>query len=445
MHASKPKIVILGGGVGGMYTAIRLGKYLKRDAEVTLVNRDGYHTFVPMLHEVASGSVDPHHIVRPIRTLMTGRNFAFVEGEVQDVDLEKRTVEVCLSCAKCTHLNACSYSDLGYRSEMIQVKRKAVPYDYLVIALGGAPTFHGIPGAEDHALPFHTIQDAVRIKNHIIDMFELATHFTTSPKEQQSLLTFVVVGSGPKGTELVSDLNDFIHDTLCSDFPEIPRASCRTILVEMKDRVMPEYSPWLSKEAARQMGKKDIQLRLGVGVEGVERDALRLSDGEVIPTRTVIWTAGIRTNPLVEGLPLDKTPGGRIQVDRTLRVLGHPEIFALGDNAYFSVDGGRGLAQNAQVANQEAQAAARNIALILRGKEPEEFRYSHLGDVASVGRSFAVAEMFWGIKLRGLPGWLLWKVVYLKHLLIIQRRWRSLLDWFFDITFDRESSRWKFD
>src|SRR5439155_3513968 len=307
---SKTKILILGGGFGGLYTALELERLLDKDRsiEITLVNRENFFLFTPMLHEVAASDLDITTIVNPIRKMLRQTNF--FDGEVSSIDLIKKRVIVSHGI------------DTSHPHEL--------DYDHLVLALGSVTNFYGIPGLEERALTMKSLADAVHLRNQLIEHLEEADfECSTIPPEQ--LLTFVVAGGGFAGVETIAAINDFLRDAL-KFYPNLNESMLRIVLVEHGSMILPELGPELGHYAQEKLAERKIEFRLGVKVTGVAESGVQLSDGTVLPARTLIWTAGTAPCPMLKPLAYKKERG-RIEVNEFLEVSGYPGVWALGDCA----------------------------------------------------------------------------------------------------------------
>jgi NADH dehydrogenase len=409
------RVLILGAGFGGLYTALHLEKILGKDApaEITLVDWNHYHLFTPLLHEALSGVIHPSLILTPIRRILHGRRIRFVRARVEAIDLEARNVSFC--CA-------------------------LMPYDILVIALGSVTAFYGLDSVREQALQLKTADDIDQLHCHIINRFEAATR-EDDPARRRRLLTFVVVGGGCTGVETVAEVREFVMHLHEEQYDAIDPDEIRTALVEIQDRVLPQMDRTLSRTSVRRLKRMGVEVMLNTRVTGLEDGHLLLADGrEPLPTDTLIWTAGVRGNPVLEPLPLDKDRMGRIVVDGDLRVPGHPEVYVLGDAAHaVHPQTSEVYPPTAQVAYRQAPVAAANIAADLVGGSHRAFDFTYIGDLVSLGRFSGVADPF-GIKMQGTFAWLMWKFYYLLTLVGWQNRLRVALNWFLALLFPANST-----
>ena len=415
MH-QKTKILILGGGFGGLYTALELEqRRLGNDStvEITLVNRDNFFLFTPMLHEVAASDLDITTIVNPIRKLLKRTNF--FDGEVNSIDLNNKRVTVCHG------IDTSHAHDLSY--------------DHLVLALGSVTNFYGIPGLEERALTMKSLADAVYLRNQLIEHLEEADfECSTIPPEQ--LLTFVVAGGGFAGVETIAAINDFLRDAL-KFYPNLNESMLRIVLVEHGSMILPELGPELGHYAQEKLAERKIEFRLGVKVTGVAESGVQLSDGTVLPARTLIWTAGTAPCPMLKPLACKKERG-RIEVNEFLEVSGYPGVWALGDCASVpDKKTGRPYPPTAQHALRQGKILGRNIAAAIKGEAKTPFVFKTIGQLAAIGRRTGVAKIL-GFKFSGFIAWWLWRTIYLSKLPRLEKKLRVTLDWTLDLVFSKD-------
>jgi NADH dehydrogenase len=407
------RIVVVGGGFGGVHTALHLEKLAGSDPglEITLVSHDNFFLFTPMLHEVAASDLDITHIVSPIRTLLK-RTTVFI-GDVQSIDLEARQVTVSHGFDRHTH-------DLSY--------------DHLVVGLGSITNFYGLPGLEQRALTMKTLGDAIHLRNRVIAALEEAD--TECQRDRDGLLTFVVAGGGFAGVETLAGLNDFIHEGLRL-YPRIRPERIRTLLVHSGPLILPELGDKLGRYAERKLRARGVEILTNARVASVSEDAVTLADGQRIPSRIVVWTAGTSPHPLLHELPcaLDR---GRVVVDETLAVPGWPGVWALGDCAVVpDRRTGKPHPPTAQHALREAKTAARNILATLRGGRPTAFDFRTIGQLAAIGRRTGVARIL-GVNFSGFFAWWLWRTIYLSKLPRLEKKIRVAIDWTLDLIFTKD-------
>ncbi|MEX1243778.1 MAG: NAD(P)/FAD-dependent oxidoreductase [Thermoanaerobaculia bacterium] len=407
------KVLIVGGGFGGIYTALELDKWLFRypDVDVTLVNRENFFLFTPLLHEVAASDLDITNIVSPVRKLV--KHVQFFEGDVEAIDMTARRVAV-------------SHGD-GHTHEL--------SYDHLVLSLGSVTNFLGMPGLQQRSITMKSLGDAITLRNRMIGLLEEAETECGSPALNR-LMTFVVAGGGFAGVETIGGINDFIHQAL-RFYPHIPAERVRMVLVHPGAVILPELSEKLGRYAQQKLAERGVEVRLNTKVTAVTSSTVSLSDGSVIEAATLIWTAGTQPNPLIQTLPSERERG-RIRVDEALRVPGYPGVWALGDCALVPDPLTGGFhPPTAQHAIRQGKVVARNILSDLRGEEGEPFRFRTIGQLASLGRRTGVAQIL-GIHFSGFIAWWLWRTIYLLKLPRLEKKVRVALDWTWDLLFSKD-------
>ena len=410
------RIVIVGGGFGGAAVAARFERLFRRepDVEIVLFDRENFSVFTPLLPEVPSGALEPKHIVSPLRARL--RRTSVRQAEVHAIDVEQRRI-VAGHCPMCAE--------------------DVVEYDYLVLALGSVTNFFGLPGVAERARTMKSLADGAGLHDLVIGKFEHAD-LDGDPAVRRQLLTFVVAGGGFAGVETAAELNDFVRTASRRYYPRIAPDDVRVVLVHPSDRILPEVSPSLSAYALRKLTNRGVQVLLKARIAGCDDDGVRLTDGRIVPTQTLIWTAGVSPNPLLDRVELPRDPSGRVRVDATLAVPGHSGVFALGDCAAVRDAETDALCPpTAQYAIREGKVAADNVAAAIRGAEARRFRYRPLGMLASLGRHCAVAEVV-GLKFSGFFAWWLWRTIYLMKLPGFERKVRVMLDWTLDLFFPRD-------
>jgi NADH:quinone reductase (non-electrogenic) len=405
----RTRILILGGGFGGVYTAIALEKLLKRDpqVEIGLVNKDNYLVFQPMLPEVISGSIGILDVISPIRRLCPRTNL--YTRTVEAIDLKNKVVTV----------------SSGFRPRPLTLE-----YDHLVIALGNMTSFSGQPGLAENALPFKYLGDALVLRNHIIHALEEAD-IESDPDVRRSLLTFVVAGGGFSGVEAVAELNDFVREGAKS-FRNIDRNEIKVILLHAGDLVLPELPKSLATFAQELLKKRGVDIRLQTRLAGATADAAMLAGGARIPTRTLVSTVPSAPHPILASLPV-KLERGRVVVNDRLEVPDYPGVWALGDCALVpDVTTGQPCPPTAQHAIRQGTRLAGNIVAELRGQPKRGFAFKTLGKLAGLGHRSAVAEIL-GVKVSGVIAWFLWRAIYLMKMPGLDRQIRVASSWFLDI------------
>ncbi len=413
--AQPTKILILGGGFGGIYTALELEKTLKNDpsVQITLVNRENFFLFTPMLHEVAASDLDITTIVNPIRKMLS--RTAFFDGEVKSIDLNQKFVIVSHGI------------DADHSHEL--------KYDHLVLALGSITNFYGIPGLQDKALKMKSLADAAYLRNRLIEHLEEAD-FECCPALREPLLTFVIAGGGFAGVETAAAINDFLHDAL-KFYPNLTPHMLRVVVVDLAPTILPELGPELGQYAEKKLKERKIEFHLNTKVMGLSDRGVELSNGAMLTTKTLIWTAGTTPNPLLETLACDKDRG-RIVVSEYLEVPSHPGVWALGDCASVpDKTTGRSCPPTAQHALRQGKVLGRNIAAAVHGGPKAPFAFAALGQLAAIGRRTGVAKIL-GFKFSGFLAWWLWRTVYLSKLPRLEKKLRVTLDWSLDLLFSKD-------
>lgn len=411
----RTQIVILGGGFGGVYAAIELEKTLARDADVhiTLINRDNFFLFTPMLHEVAASDLDITHIVNPVRKLL--KKIEFFDGDLQSIDLCNKLVTV-------TH-------GIG------EPHRHELEYDHLIIAVGSITNFFDLPGLAERALTMKSLGDAIHFRNRLIEHLEEAD-FECCPLARKPLLTFVVAGGGFAGAETIASVNDFLREAI-RFYPHLTEDMLRLVLVHPGPFILPELGEKLGRYAQQKLARRKVEIRVNTRVTGFSGQEVSLSDGSSITTNTLLWTAGTSPNPLLSGLPCEKERG-RLLVNEFMEVKGWPGVWALGDCALVpDLTTGKYCPPTAQHALREGKIVAQNIAAEIRGGPKKAFVFSTIGQLASIGRRTGVARIA-GINFSGFPAWWLWRTIYLSKLPRFEKRLRVALDWTLDLLFSKD-------
>lgn len=414
--AGKHRVVILGGGFGGLYAA----EALKRaDADVTIIDRRNYHLFQPLLYQVATGSLSPGEIAAPIRGVLSKqRNTRVLLGEAMDIDPQQKRL----------HLR----------------DGASVGYDTLIVATGSQSTYFGHDEWRQWAPPLKSVEDATTIRHKILVAFEAAER-THDPAERLAWLTFVIVGAGPTGVELAGALAEIARHTLKNDFRSIRPADARILVVDAGPRVLPTYPADLSRKAEQQLVKLGARVRSGVIVTCIDADGVTLkthAGSEHIPSHTVIWAAGVAVSDfsrkLVQRTEAETDRAGHIKVTGNLTIPRREDIFVIGDLAYIEQPGGKPLPGIAPVAMQTGEYVAKTIVKRLKGHTNiKPFHYFNKGDLAVIGRAAAVANVF-GMHLSGLPAWLVWLFVHLMYIVEFQSRLLVFIEWgFLYLTFNR--------
>jgi NADH dehydrogenase len=409
------RIVILGGGFAGATTALELERLLGRHGavELTLIDNENFFTFTPLLPEVPSGSIQPKHIVFPLRALL--RRTYVRQAQVLGVDVESKVVTA-------RHCHACGTF--------------SVPYDHLVLALGSVPNFFGLSRVQMHARTIKSLADAAALHAHIIDKLEHAD-LESDADSRRAMLTVVVAGGGFAGVETLAELNDFVRGAR-RYYAGIENSDVRMVLVHSGDRILPEVSPSLSNYACEKLRSRGIEVHLQTRLQDYDGRHVVLSSGEEIPTRTVVWAAGTSPSPMLDTIDVPRLSNGKIDVDASMAVKDRPSIWALGDSASIpdTVCGGR-CPPTAQHALRQGRQLAQNIAAELRGQKPRPFAFRPQGLLAGLGRREAVAEIY-GLRFSGFAAWWLWRTIYLLKLPSLERKLRVAIDWTLDLFFPRD-------
>jgi len=409
-------VVIAGGGFGGLYAARTLERVLPpHSARITLVNDVNFMLFTPLLPGAAAGTLEPRHVVVPLREELEHTDLRL--GRVTGADPDRNVL----------------------RLEAIEGHREELRYDQLIVSLGSVSRTLPIPGLVEHAIGFKTLSEAIALRNRVILTLEMAETLEDDAA-RASYLTYVFVGGGYSGLEGLAELQDFAADVL-ELYPRCRVTGLRWILVEARDRVMSEIPVRLADHAARDLRGRGVEFRVGQTVETVTGDDVTLSTGETIPTRTVVWTAGVKPHPVVQrlGLPLDDS--GRIRVDRFMQVQGRENVWAIGDAAAVPDPARKGQAcpPTCQHALRQGRRVARNVAAALGTGRRKPFRYRTLGVFVDLGRHQAVASTM-GIRWRGFPAWFLARTYHMAVMPGVKRRLRLIVDWTVDLLFDRDAS-----
>lgn len=404
----RPRVVIVGGGFGGLYAA----RSLKHaDVDVTLIDRRNFHLFQPLLYQVATGALSPGEIASPLRYILNRqKNTRVLLGEVSDIDVDNR--------------------------EVILTDNSRVPYDTVVFATGSTHSYFGHPEWAALAPGLKTVEDATEIRTRFLLAFERAEK-DTDREARQAHLTFVVVGAGPTGVELAGAMAEISRDTLKKDFRHINPADAKIFLIEGADRLLPSYPPTLSRAAEHALNKLGVKTRTGAMVTGIDENGVRVKSGEsvqTIPSKTVLWAAGVQASPIGKmlserlGLTLDKA--GRVPVEPDLSIAGHPEIVVIGDLAAFLQDG-KQLPGVAPTAMQQGRYAAKLIVQRLRNEKTKPFHYFDKGSLATIGRNQAVAEIG-PLRFSGILAWLAWLFIHLLYIVEFENRLLIAVQWAYD-------------
>ncbi len=408
------QIVILGAGFGGVYTAVHLLKRIKREdnLQVILINKTNYFLFAPMLHEVATGGLNRSNIVQPIREILQHPNFDFLRCTVQTIDTQKK---------------------------IITTEKSTLTYDYLVIALGAENDFYDIPGAKEHALPLKTLHDAVAIRNHVLDVLEYSAAML-KVKRNDPNLTFAIVGAGPTGVEVAGELAEFIDQNLKRNYPHLREYGRKIYLIQKHAGIMPFIANKSREAAVKRLQKEKVSIITNAAVTKVTKSGIEINNKEKIATNTVIWTSGVKPTSITTK-PKTTNDRGYFPVNAQLRVEGVQDIYALGDCALLiNPADNKQVPALAQVAVRQAEITAKNILHEIRKEPLESFIFKPSGLLVSVGKRFAVADIY-GIKFKGFVAWWLWRTIYLSKLVGWRNKLQVAYDWTLNLFFPRDTTQ----
>ncbi|MFJ5778677.1 NAD(P)/FAD-dependent oxidoreductase [Streptomyces sp. NPDC093094] len=419
----RARILVVGGGYVGMYTALRLQRKLKAElrrgeAEITVVTPDPYMTYQPFLPEAAAGSISPRHVVVPLRRVLP--LCRVIVGEVTAVDHPHRTATLTTLAGR-----------EGAGSEHLS-------YDEIVLAPGSVARTLPVPGLAEHGIGFKTVEEAIGLRNHVIEQMDIASS-TRDPAIRDAALTFVFVGGGYAGVEALGELEDMARYT-ARHYHNVRPEDMKWILVEASDRILPEVGPDLGRYTVAELRRRNVQVLLGTRLDSCADRVAVLSDGQRFPTRTVVWTAGVRPHPLLAATGLPLTDRGRLRCTAQLAVEGAAHAWAAGDAAAVpdvTADDGRDCAPNAQHALRQARTLGDNITRTLRGEPLDVYAHRYAGSVASLGLHKGVAHVY-GRKLKGYPAWLMHRAYHLSRVPTFNRKARVLAEWTLAGLFKRE-------
>lgn len=407
-----PRVIILGAGFGGLFAARQLAD---KPVEVLLINRNNFHTFTPLLYQVATCALDPSEIAYPVRGIFHDKpNVHFLLAEVTAVNPQERTVTL--------------RSDSHTREEK---------YDYLIVATGSTPTYFGNDSFRKHALELRTLEDAVKLRNHIIKRLERAA-WLQNPQEQKAMTTIVVVGGGPTGLETAGAIYELYNHVLKKEFQQYPNLKTNVILVESLPHLLPSYPDRLKQSALSQLQSLGVEVILNNPVTEVAADHITLKDGTVIPTHTLVWSAGVQASPVAKMLGVELQKNGTIPIEKTTEVKGLERVYAVGDITYLPDSKGNPYPMLIPVAKQQGILAAKNILRHLNGEKPQSFRYVDRGIMATIGRRRAVAWLYYKIQLTGFVAWTAWLGLHIVTLLGFRNRLNVFVNWMWNyLTYDR--------
>lgn len=415
-NSSRPTVIVIGAGFGGLYATKQLAK---ADVDVLLIDRQNFHLFTPLLYQVATSGLEPGEIAYPVRGIVRDMdNVRFLMGQVDHINTEQQSITV-----------------------RTNGKTREQRYDYLIIAAGSQSHYFGMTNVEQHAFGLKTLSEAVMLRNHLLKSFEKAA-WSDDPTKREALTTIVVVGGGPTGLETAGAMRELVRYVLNKEFgQQLGNTQGRVILVEMQDRLLQSYPERLQEAAREQLETLGVEVILEQGVVGAHHDHIVLSDETIIPTHTLVWAAGIKSSPLAEKLSVPLQRGDRVPVEPTLEVIGQQNIYVVGDMAYLEDKRGTPLPMLIPVAKQQGMHAAKNIIRRIQHQPQQAFAYNGLKDrgiMATIGRSRAVAWIFYRVQITGFLAWLAWLVLHLITLMGFRNRLNVFINWVWNyLTYDR--------
>ncbi|MEV7146525.1 NAD(P)/FAD-dependent oxidoreductase [Streptomyces sp. NPDC093084] len=425
MVKERARILVVGGGYVGMYTALRLQRKLKAElrrdeVDITVVTPDPYMTYQPFLPEAAAGSISPRHVVVPLRRVLDRCHV--VIGEVTSIEHAKRTAEV-TTLATAEERKGATF----------------LPYDELVLAPGSIARTLPVPGLAEHGIGFKTVEEAIGLRNHVIEQMDIASS-TRDPAIRDAALTFVFVGGGYAGVEALGELEDMARYAT-RYYHNVQPEDMRWILVEATDRILPEVGRELGRYTVTELRRRNIQVLLDTRLESCADRVAVLSDGQRFPTRTLVWTAGVKPHPVLAATDLPLTPRGRLKCTAELTIDGVDHAWAAGDAAAVpdvtAAAPGTETAPNAQHAVRQARVLGDNVVHALRGEPLDTYAHAYVGSVASLGLHKGVAQVY-GRRLKGYPAWFMHRVYHLSRVPTFNRKARVLAEWILSGLFKRE-------
>jgi NADH dehydrogenase len=411
--AAATRIVVLGAGFGGLEAVLELERRFRGDprVELTLVSEQNYFLFTPLLPQVVSCYIEPRHIVQSLRDIRRQRAFRFLRARALALDLAERRVQL----------------DTG-----------PLPFDYLVLALGSTTDFFGTPGAAEHCFSLRSLEDAVGLRDHLLDLFEHADHESDAAR-QRDLLSVVVVGGGYTGVELVAELRDLVFRHIVPRYRGIKAGDVRLVLLEAGDDILRGVDPALAERARRKLTREGIEVQTGAKVTRVTPEGVEVNQKEPIRASAVIWTAGVRAHPLAESLPVEKDKSGRLVVTSSLQLRAFPRVFVIGDAAVVEKAPPEQSLRLAPVALAQGRVVAENIVRAMSGQMLVPFAFEPTGMLVSLGMNDAVIQVM-GVKLAGTFAWLAWNAIHLLKLVGVKKQMQVALDWSLATVFPRDTS-----
>lgn len=424
---AKNKILILGGGFGGIEVLKKIQQKLPGGIhDISIVSKDNFFLFTPMLPEVSSGMIETRHIVTPIRAFC--KKAKFYEAIVKDIDFEKKQVVV-------SNVILDKNMDADWHENRLS-------YDYLIISMGGETNFFGMEDVKKYSYTMKNLGDAIVLRNHVIDMLEQAS-IEQDDKLRTSLMTFVVVGGGFAGVETVGELNGLIREAVRDFYDEIDVKNIRVILADGSDRILHEVSDDLSQFATKKLKNSGIEIILKNQVSSATKSSMKLHDGTIIQTHTIVWTGGVVPERLVKNLKCEHDDHGRILVDGNLKLKNLDGVYAIGDCAsLIDPHTSKPYPPTAQNATEQAKVVVNNLISSIKGRNQSIFDYKSRGLMAQIGKRNAVGILF-GLKVHGLIAWMIWRYYYLSHLPTFEKKLRVIIDWSIDLFFKPDITRLK--
>ncbi len=408
-HITQKRVVVIGAGFGGLWVAKVLAK---TNYEVIVIDKNNYHTFLPLLYQVSAAEISPEQIASPVRSIVRkNKNIQFMHGQV---------------------------SEINYALKYVMCLGQKIAFDYLVVSAGSVNHYFNIPGTAEFAFPLKTLDDAMVLRNHILTCFERAS-FINDHTQRQRLLTIVIVGGGPTGVEFAGALAELIAGPLKKDFPELKNENIHVYLVEASDRLIGMFPKKLGEYTCKQLKKKDVKVLLNAAVNKIDATGVYLKDGTVLHTETVIWTAGVKGELIKNDLKVQIMPNGRVVVDEYCRVPGYDDVFVIGDLAY-CVHDGKPLPMIAPVAMQQGRYVGKHLLQILKGKTPRPFRYIDKGGMVAIGRNKAIAQIA-GLHLKGYIAWMIWIFIHILYLIGFKNKIFVMINWVWSYIFFEKSVR----
>ncbi len=400
----KPHVVIIGAGFAGLETARGLANAPVR---ITLIDKNNHHLFQPLLYQVAIAGLLPSQVAQPVRTIFRRqKNLNFQMGEVTEVNLNEK---------------------------FVKMNGSVIAYDYLVLAAGARTNFFGFDTLEKHGLQLKDLETAVQTRNHLLSMFENASH-EADPEKRKAMLTFTIVGGGPTGVETAGALSELIMHVMRKDYSRLDLNEVKVVLLEAGPHLIAPYPAELRQATLRLLKEKNVDVRLNTKMQDFNGQRVTLGDGSVIATQTLIWTAGAKAAEIIDALPAEKAGMGRVRITPTLNLPQFSEAFVIGDAAFLINGNGQPLPMLSTVAIQQGRAAAKNIRLMMEGREPLEFHYKDPGLLATIGRNAAVARIF-GISFSGFIAWVIWVFLHIYRIIGFRNRILVMFNWAWDYLF----------